>query len=93
MDSHKLNNDIALIFVLSGKAVFTLLNPLTGNRFTFKVSRSSRKPETSPFRFVSVLTGSSEDYHYLGLISDDGKFRHGFKSKIGRDAPSARAFA
>jgi hypothetical protein len=93
MDSHKMNNDVALIFVLSGKAVFTLLNPSTGNRFTYKVSRSSRKPENSPFRFVAVLTGSGDDYHYLGLIGDDGEFHHGFKSSIGQDSPSARAFA
>lgn len=78
-------------FVLAGAATFTLRNPQTGNRFTFRV-RKSEKPG-APL-FVSVLTGSDNvsDYEYLGCVFEDG-FRVTRKSRISPTAPSARAFA
>ena len=78
-------------FALAGKAIFTISNPATGGRFTFKVRR---KAEGSP-AFVSVLTGTNnqDDYTYLGTVFADGTYRHGRKSTIRESAPSARAFA
>lgn len=77
-------------FMLAGNAVFTVVSGKTGTRFTYKV----RAPEdaTNDIRFVSVLKGPNNetDYGYLGFIKG-GKYVHGVKSKIGADAPSAKA--
>lgn len=79
-------------FVLAGKSTFTVHNPSTGNRFTFKVTKG--KAETAP-HFVKVLTGSDNEnsYTYLGCIFNGQNYSHGRKSPIGFDAPSAKAFA
>jgi hypothetical protein len=81
----------ARAFALGGNAVFTVVSRKTGTRFTFKV----RQPDASAPHFVSVLNGPDNDgdYAYLGTIFADGTYRHGKKSYIGADAPSARAFA
>jgi hypothetical protein len=79
-------------FAMAGKAVFTLVSKRTGARFTFKV----RKYEDKPVAFVSLLSGpdNTADYQYLGCISAEGlRYFHGKKSRIGTDAPSAKAFA
>lgn len=80
-------------FVMGGNAIFTIQNPKTGGRFTFKVN----KPEdakTDDFRFVALLGGpdNTSDYRYLGTIGR-GRFYHGKKSRISKGAPSAKAFA
>lgn len=83
----------ARMFVLAGHAIFTVQNTKTGGRFTFKVSRAANRA-AGP-HFVSVLTGSdnNRDYSYLGTIFQGTDYRHGRKSHIGKDAPSAVAFA
>jgi hypothetical protein len=77
-------------FVLAGNAVFTLQSKKTGERFTYRV----RAAETGPMHFVSVLTGpnNSTDWKYLGFLRRSVYFYGGSKAKIGRFAPSARAF-
>ena len=77
-------------FILGGNATFTLHNTLKGTHLTFKVQQS--KQEKDLF-FVKVLTGSDNeaDYTYLGLIKNN-IYWHGRKSRISRDAISARAF-
>jgi Family of unknown function (DUF6011) len=77
-------------FALAGHAIFTAHNPATGNRFTYKVSQCDDKPD---LYFVGVLTGpdNTNDYQYLGTIRDT-QYTHGRKSRIGADAPSAKAF-
>lgn len=80
-------------FVLAGNATLTLVSNATGARFTYKVHR---RDVTTPY-FVSLLRGPDNnlDYQYLGYlkeVNDDVHYWHGVKSKIGRDAPSARAF-
>ena len=77
-------------FMLAGNALFTVQNTATGNRFTFKV----RKPDESKPHFVSVLTGSDNEssYSFLGTVFDPHHYRHGRRSRISEDAPSARAF-
>lgn len=79
-------------FVLAGRAVFTVLNPNTGNRFTYRVNAG--KGEGAP-HFVSVLTGpdNTADYTYLGCIFADGRFVVTRKSTISPSAPSAVAFS
>ena len=78
-------------FALAGKAIFTVVSSATGNRFTFKVSKG--KKEGAP-HFVSVLTGSDNenDYTFLGSIFSEAEYRHGFRSTITKEAPSAKAF-
>jgi Family of unknown function (DUF6011) len=84
-------------FVFAGNARITLVSKRTGERFTYRV-RTPREP-SKVAEFVSVLTGPSNegDYSYLGhYYSDDrdaGRFRHGAKSRITKDAPSAKAWA
>lgn len=78
-------------FVLAGNARFTVRSKKTGTRFTFKVSQ---KDEKAP-HFVSLLTGNcnTDDYVFLGTIFEEKNYRHGQKSRVGTDAPSAKAFA
>jgi Family of unknown function (DUF6011) len=77
-------------FALAGHAIFTAHNPATGTRFTYKVSACK---DTTDLFFVAVLTGpnNEEDYAYLGTIRGT-TYTHGRKSRIGADAPSAKAF-
>jgi len=78
-------------FALAGNATFTVTSKRTGTRFTFKV----RKPKPEAPHFVKVLTGPDNEnsYTFLGTIFPDGTFKHGQRSSIGPDAPSAVAFA
>jgi hypothetical protein len=45
--------------------------------------------------FVSVLQGpdNQSDYAFIGTIFGGEQYRHGGKSKVSADAPSAKAFA
>lgn len=76
---------------LAGDAVITLHNPKTQKRFTYRITQCDDKPTLF---FVALLTGANntEDFQYLGCIRDN-VYTHGRKSRIGEDAPSAKAFA
>ena len=78
-------------FITAGKALFTLKNEETGNRFTFKVSKP--KDSNKDMFFVSLLNGPDNysNYQYMGSIFGQ-KFTLTKKSKIGQAAPSYRAF-
>lgn len=84
------NLEDARDFMTAGNATFTLRNPESGNRFTYKVRGGGDKP-----LFVMVLTGpdNDADFRYLGCIFDDGRFVVTRKSSISPKAPSALAFA
>lgn len=84
----------AMAYLLAGRAYLTLVSEVTGARFTFRVSKSKMNGGKDDRLFVSVLTGSDNtlDYTFLGTIFDRNRYHHGSKSKIGKDAPSARAF-
>lgn len=75
-------------FVFGGNAVFTVVSKVSGSRFTFKVQAS----DDGRVHFVKVLTGPDNEssYTYLGTIFADGAYRHGKKSSVGYDAPSAK---
>ena len=77
-------------FALAGNATLTLVSKATGNRFTFKI----RKPGEHDPHFVKLLNGADNesDYTFLGTIFDRKTFRHGKRSRVGEDAPSAKAF-
>lgn len=80
----------SLAFVLAGNARVTLVSEKTGARFTYRV----RQPKDGAPHFVSVLVGSDNDrdFAFLGTIFDRATYRHGRKSKITEEAPSAKAF-
>ncbi len=79
-------------FVLAGKAIFTIKNPRTGRRFTYKVAEPKRPKFGGNFRFVSVLS-SGETYVYIGIVCDDGTFRWTKNARVGKEAPSVKAFS
>jgi len=53
-------------YVFGGKAVFTLVSEITGNRFTFRVRRS----EDGQVYFVDLLVGpqNTDDFEYVGHV-------------------------
>jgi len=64
-------------FVTAGRAIFTLQDTRTSDRYTFKVSKKNE------IFFVSVMTGSDNvnDYTYLGLIRD-GEFVETHRTRV-----------
>lgn len=87
-------------YLLSGDATATFVSRSTGVRFTFRVRQSTPPKfelgcEGPQPHFVSVLDGpeNTSDYSYLGTIFDGRTFRHGARSYIAPNAPSAKAFA
>jgi hypothetical protein len=85
MKSHQIKHTEVLKFILAGRSLFTLRNPKSGNRFTFKV-----KHKVDDVYFVSVLTGP-DVYQFLGTIKNQ-KFTLSKSSKISREAQSFRVF-
>lgn len=89
----KVSNDNLSAFLKAGNFTFTLRNTRSGNRFTFKVSRN--EDDSSDIEFwVAVLTGpnNEDDYTPLGRILKSGAYLRNKSSRIGEDAPSAKAF-
>ena len=90
-----------ITFITAGKAIFTVRNEKTGNRFTFKVRQAPvDKAQATmfgvngkPVWFVSVLNGTdnNSNYAYIGTIKGD-TFVHTFKAKVSPEAPSFKAF-
>lgn len=105
-DARQIDGQSAATFVTAGHAIFTVVSKKTGTRFTFAVERAATETDadgnvTNPDRpwFVGVLTGpnNTKDYTYMGLIfpanGQGTRFVHPRKSRISRDAPSAKAFS
>ena len=92
--------DLTRAFALAGNAICTVVSRASGQRFTFKLQRPKDEDQRArrPI-FVSVLAGpqNDSDYAHLGTIWEEGgvlvAYRHGAKSRIAADAPSARAAA
>lgn len=77
-------------FLLAGNARFTLVSKKTGTRFTYRVKAS----DDGKVWFVSLMNGPDNEssYAFFGTIFDSKAFRVSAKSRIGRDAPSVKAF-
>jgi hypothetical protein len=95
---HELTTDI-LKFITAGKAIFTIKNEQTGNRFTYRVKKAKPRNDNKPSNlwFVSVLTGSNNesDYTYIGLLKAYNNlyyYEHGGKSSISPKSQSALVF-
>ena len=80
-----------MLFALAGNARFTLVSQVTQKRFTYKVRASENN---ATMHFVSVLTGPDNwsNYSYLGYIRRGVYFHGGQMARVGKDAPSAKAF-
>jgi hypothetical protein len=89
---NKLNGQVTVgnrkSFILAGNALFTVVNPSTGNRLTFKV-QAPRQDPSNPIRFVKLLNGpdNTSSYIYIGVIRNE-KFELTSKSKITKEAQS-----
>ena len=82
---------VAVQFILAGRARLTLVSEKSGTRFTYRVAQ---KDETTP-HFVSLMNGSCNEtaFTFLGTIFEKTTYRHGKKSQVSQDAPSAKAWA
>lgn len=81
-----------LDFILGGKAVFTVTNKVTGNHFTYRVSKMTQ-PNTHQW-FVNLGIGY-EDSIYMGMIrlrNGDYEFFRTAKSRMSEDAESVKTF-
>lgn len=62
---------ISRAFVLAGRAIFTVSNETTGERYTFRIGAKPRRenPAEKTY-FVSLLAGSdnTSDYRYIGIL-------------------------
>lgn len=80
-------------YVTAGEATFTLENPATGNRYTYKVKEVPKKP--GEMWWVSTLVGpdNEQDYQYLGSMVYDqrlgGRYygKHTAGSKLPNTSP------
>jgi hypothetical protein len=80
-------------FLLAGNAYCTFRSERTGNHLTYNVSaRKVTDTHEVSLHFVRVLCGP-DHYEYLGTIRGGSFYSHGVKSRISRDATSAKAFA
>jgi hypothetical protein len=98
MRAHNLTTEAARIFVLAGKAIFTIRDSRKNEaiRFTYKISKKdgSESFNGKDIYFVSVRTGAGErDYTYLGYMQDNGKtWKADKKFRIGQKAASRLYF-
>jgi len=81
-------------YILGGNSKVTLVSKASGNRFTYTVKQKDLE-DGRFLHFVSVLQGpdNQSDYAFIGTIFGGEQYRHGGKSKVSADAPSAKAFA
>ena len=63
MTEHIVKHEDALGFIFGGNALFTVKNPKTENRFTFKVTKHKKEDVF----FVKVLT-NPDVYEFIGSI-------------------------
>lgn len=87
MTEHIVKHEEALGFIFGGNALFTVRNPKTENRFTFKVTKHKKED----IFFVKVLT-NPDVYEFIGSIRPGAKFKHSKKSRISDEAQSVKVF-
>jgi hypothetical protein len=87
MTEHIVKHEVALGFIFGGNALFTVKNPKTENRFTFKVTKHKKED----IFFVKVLT-NPDVYEFIGSIRPGTRFKHSKKSRISDEAQSVKVF-
>lgn len=80
-------------YMLAGLAKVTVVSKRSGDRFTYRINKKDLD-DGRFLHFVAVLTGpdNQENYEFLGTIFGGKDYRHGQKSPIAPNAPSAKAF-
>jgi hypothetical protein len=84
-----------LKWLFAGRAIFTVRNSKTGNRFTYSISKNKKDEKLF---WVAVLRGpdNTSDYTPLGrIVNNDsgGTYLRNRSSRIGEDAQSHKVFA
>lgn len=90
----KLESSQVASFILGGKSIFTVRNVVTGNRFTYKLTRKkSLKEGDDDVVFVKVLSrpDNNSDYTFIGTIFGGTTYKHSAKSQFGADTMSSKA--
>lgn len=86
---------IVLQYLFGGKSTFTLQST-SGERFTYKVSESVKRPNDTrpPVFFVTVLTGPDnvENYNFVGTIFERKTFKFSPRGGFKTESPSIKAF-
>jgi hypothetical protein len=100
--SHKLRSiDEVKEFVFAGRATFTVVNTLTGNRLTFRLQKPKdrRDDDASPI-FASVMSGPDNErsYSFVGTVFDSHDtpnmtYRHSHKSRMLQDSVASKTVA
>lgn len=92
--THILTHNHALDYITAGKAIFTVCNTQTGNRFTYKVKQMKQNGKVvEGLLLVYVLNGSDNvsNYTYIGRIYN-GRFGTSANARVTPDAQSFRGF-
>jgi hypothetical protein len=87
MEGHLIKHEEALNFIFGENALFTIKNPKTENRFTFKVTKHKKED----IFFVKVLT-NPDLYEFVGSVRIGNKYKHSTKSRISDNAQSVKVF-
>jgi len=87
MIGHQIKHSEALKFIFAGKSIFTVKNPKTDNRFTFKVN----KHKVDDIYFVNVLTGP-DTFQFIGTLNSNTNYKHSRNSRITFESKSAKVF-
>lgn len=90
----KLDNSQVADFIFGGKSIFTIRNVVSGNRFTYKMTRKkSLKEGEDDVVFVKVLSrpDNTSDYTFIGTVFRKETYRHSPKSPFGSEAMSSKA--
>ena len=85
-NEHKLTPDKALEFIHGGKALFTLRNTESGNRFSYRVYKSKDG------KVYFVKAQNEKKMSYIGTIFDNYNFVLTKKSELPLDAPQVKGF-
>lgn len=83
-------------YMFAGNAIITILNEVTGKRFTFKVSKPlSKKNNFMSPHYINVLVGGDNEYNYsfIGTVFLKNVFKHSDKSLLNKNSLSVKAFA
>jgi hypothetical protein len=75
-------------FCFGGHAHFTLESRVTGQHYTFEISR--REFGDKAFWFVSVMT-NGDQYTYIGKLLGKSTIQFTAKSRLTQDAPAVKA--
>lgn len=92
--SGKLTNNFTTLsnYVYAGCAIFTLVNKITGVRFTYLITQKTLKDGTKTPHFVSILMGNDnmQNYYFVGTIFDKKTYVHSKKSNVSQNSPSIK---